>query len=453
MTRLLLIILLTWPAWANPWNETERELWSVWGDTPGARVIPQTMAVVEQFTDRAKRAPLQHLVDHLEENRGLKFRYFVPWHVKNREQLGVFFREQMDKYYPPSQARIDTEMLEHLGLVPKGFEIRSFLEELYTEQIAGAYDPIHRQFFVVDIRKSLTTQLLSGGQDPYEMLIYHELDHALGDQHFDLDKLQTQALKAQNTDRMMAASSLFEGDATLAMFDHQMRHSGQSLDEANLSLAEMADWMAAFPIPLPGMGSYTRAPLYFKKALIFPYYMGADMVVAGRRLGGWPMVNRMYDQLPQSTEQVLHPERYLYVNDPPVEIDLASLPEELEGWQALSREDTGGEFLVLIFLEQHRVPHRERAAEGWGGDRYKVYTQGEQSFFLWVLDWDSIPDAVEFWQAAQKGFGNAPGQWRSSRRKKRVVLAHALPAQLWPKVEALCYAAPARKSSGKVGIW
>ncbi|MCA9795804.1 MAG: hypothetical protein KC910_28550, partial [Candidatus Eremiobacteraeota bacterium] len=216
---LLLLCLLTGWAAADDWTQTRNRLWDEWKGVPGAELVPLGMSALETVAHDASRAPLEHLMVKLEANRGLEFEHFVPWHVKDREQLGVFFAKELEKYYPVEQSTLDEAMLEHLGLVKHGFEIRPFMQELYTEQIAGAYDPDSRQFFMVDMQQSLATKLLSGGTDPAEVLIYHELDHALGDQHFDLKKIQLEAVKAHNTDMSLAVSSLIEGEATLAMFD------------------------------------------------------------------------------------------------------------------------------------------------------------------------------------------------------------------------------------------
>ncbi|MGE0489595.1 MAG: hypothetical protein AB7S38_10320 [Vulcanimicrobiota bacterium] len=441
---VLLLLLLTGWARADDWSETRDRLWEEWKGVPGAELVPLGMTALETVAHDASRAPLEHLMVKLEANRGLAFEHFVPWHVKDREQLGVFFAKQLEIYYPVEQSTLDEAMLKHLGLVKPDFEIRPFMQELYTEQIAGAYDPDSRQFFMVDVKQSLATKLLSGGADPNEVLIYHELDHALGDQHFDLKKIQLEAVKAHNTDMSLAVSSLLEGEATLAMFDFQLGDDA-SVDGANLDMSRMADLVTKFPIPLPGMGNYTRAPLYFKRALIFPYYIGMGLVGRVRAMGGWPAVSLMYQDLPLSSEQVIHPEKYLEERDFPIQVKLAGLPAP-QGWKVLGHDDTGGEFLVRAFLEQHGV-EREVAATGWGGDRYRVWTRGEQSCFLWVTVWDTARDAVEFEQAARQAIGS---KWQLTRQKDRVILAHQLPAGSWPSLEKAALAAPAARMQRSV---
>jgi hypothetical protein len=37
-----------------------------------------------------------------------------------------------------------------------------------------------------------------------------------------------------------------------------------------------------------------------------------------------------------------------------------------------------------------------RAAEGWGGDNFTYYEQGNDYLFTWSIAWDSAADALEF---------------------------------------------------------
>ena len=385
------------------------------------------MGMFETLGQRAAEAPLRKLMKTLEETRGLKFKKFVPWHVKDRQELGVFFARQMELYYPDHQSQLDQGMLLHLGLVKPGFSIRGFMQELFTEQIAGAYDPDTKEFFAVDVRQDLFTKMLVG-EEAHLVLLFHELDHALGDQYYDLKKLQMEAVKAHNTDMAMARAAVFEGDATLVMFDFQMRGTGMNADDSATNMGDMVDWLVKFPIPLPGMGGYQKAPLYFKKSLIFPYYNGMDFVRELRRFGGWKTVNQAYSQLPNSTEQILHPEKYLltFAADPPVPVHLKKLPREVNGWKASQHDDTGGEFLVRIFLEQHEVPKMERRATGWGGDRYRLYQKGKESFLIWKLVFDTPSDAVDFYQGVK-----TLSDYQVSYRAKTVVVGHGVPAKLW----------------------
>jgi len=54
----------------------------------------------------------------------------------------------------------------------------------------------------------------------------------------------------------------------------------------------------------------TSTPRYFAESLKFPYSEGLTLVIDGYRRGGWKMVDRMDEDPPRSTREVLHPSEY-----------------------------------------------------------------------------------------------------------------------------------------------
>lgn len=401
--------------WVAPWTRA-------WNLAPPARPVLSAVPALRLAADRAIEAPLLRVIRPLERLRGLTFRHPVPWDVKKPAQVREFLREVLDRDYPRDKSDFDQRMLVALGLAPTGFEIRSFLEDLLTEQVQGAYDPIVRTFFIVPQGENWLTKALSaGGPSQTDIFTLHELDHALQDQHFDLKgKHEALAGGPRNTDREMGFQALVEGEATLVMMQYQ---AGDP--EAVMPMGWMVGTVADLPGIVPGMGEFSQAPLYFKRSLIMPYYVGMDLVNMVRVSGGWPAVNAMYEDPPQSTEQVLHPEKYLYMRDDPRPVTLR-LPQELEGWKSLG-EDTGGEFLVSVFLEEHGAPE---AAEGWGGDRLRLYGKGGESFVVWLIAWDTPQDAAEFERALRQ----ARGSWVSWRKGDRVALLAGAPPELLPRI-------------------
>jgi hypothetical protein len=67
-------------------------------------------------------------------------------------------------------------------------------------------------------------------------------------------------------------------------------------------------------------------------------------------------------------------------------------------------DDSGGEFLIRVFLEQHGVEAYAAAAEGWDGDRLRVYKHQKSGklAFVWAINWDAAADAKEFGSVAAK---------------------------------------------------
>lgn len=413
---LLLILLSPAQALVEPEVEGWQDLVAAARDVcqlPGTELLAEALDEVGGLSSEAMSAPLAGLMSELEERRGLKFKYFTPWHVKDRKELRAYLAEQLDKEMPPEKAEQATGVLRALQLVPDDFEVRAFLEKLLTSQVAGVYDPVVDQFFLVDTASevSVSDRLVKLAMqragismaDQISVVTIHELDHALGGQYFPLREMFAEDSRDWSTDRMMAAQALAEGDATFVMIDHQNKPpsseaGGSTYVQGADMMAKMVSMMAAFPIPLPGMGDFNEAPLYFQKSLMFPYFNGAELVSTLRhQTDDWSAVNAAYGMLPTTTEQILHPETYLYGMRRPVEPDFSRLPKTVGPWRFVA-DDTGGEFLLRVVLEQHGVRNFALAAEGWDGDRIRVYRhQSEDKLaFVWQIHWDSAAEAKEF---------------------------------------------------------
>jgi hypothetical protein len=140
------------------------------------------------------------------------------------------------------------------------------------------------------------------------------------------------------------------------------------------------------------------APPVIVHELEFPYLSGLNFVQTLYDQGQVDAVNNAWQNLPQSSEQILHPERYLSGDSPKV-VALAPLTDTLGvGWQQID-EDTLGEFYVREYLSlQLESDQVEEAATGWGGDRYAAYwNQDTQNVVMTMkLVWDNPTDADEF---------------------------------------------------------
>lgn len=382
-------------------------------ELPGSDILAEALGELGALGSAAMSAPMAPLMEELEQRRGLAFRYFTPWHVKSREQLRSWLNHQLQVEFPAAKVAKEEALLKALGLVERDFRVLPFLEDLLTSQVGGIYDPERDQFFLVDLesgrslsdraRDSLLTSAGLGSSDQSSVIIIHELDHALGGQHFDLRGLLAQA-RDWSLDRQMAAQALIEGDATFVMIDYQNRRpaaeaGAQTFVQGADMMSKLVQGMAVMPIPIPGLGEFGEAPLYFQGTLLFPYFYGAELVTTLRHSGAdWAAVNAAYRLLPRTTRQVLHPEDYLYsaLLPEPTTPDLRALPERLDDWQK-AVEETGGEFVLRLFLEQHGVPQASLAAQGWLGDRIRVYRRADGELaFVWAIAWEGPEERQEF---------------------------------------------------------
>ena len=292
--------------------------------------------------------------------------------------------------YPPEEASADNRAYAALGLLPQGTDLLALYLELLGEQVAGYFDPLTDEMVVLG----------AGGElDAVEEFTYaHETVHALQDAHLGLDAI-TEAQTDRNDDEATAITAFIEGDATVASLDYLA---------ANPQLAAGIAFggMPATPV-------LDEAPGTLVGWLVFPYAAGPEFVAALRAEGGWEAVDAAYRDLPRSTEQILHPEKYLAERDDPTPVSLPDLAPALGvGWELVD-EDTLGELTVALLLANLgpgegidpftgglALPEGARnAAAGWDGDRYALWGNGADEALVWRTTWDTEEDARAFSRA------------------------------------------------------
>jgi hypothetical protein len=263
----------------------------------------------------------------------------------------------------------------------------------------------------------------------------HELVHALQDQHFNLRRFEN--WPEGDSDAQLAAHALIEGDATLAMSQYVIKNPLRAL----AFLKSIAQAGAASE-------ELDKAPRSLRETLLFPYQEGMTWARAVHQYGGWSNVSKSFANLPQSTEQILHPEKY-FVHEAPVKVSLPDIRMSLgRGWRRIE-SDVNGEWSFYLIVDQFlkSSPDSKRAAAGWGGDRYAVYeNQRGQVVYISVSAWDTEKEAREFFAAyvkrsrlrypAAQALSDTAAGWSArtaegnvtiEMRGKRVVVIEGLP--------------------------
>ncbi len=373
-----------------------------------------TDAQLSELTDRMAR--------RMSVLRGLHLPGPVAKRVYTPAELRKLFLAKLDEDWPPEELGRWAEAYEALGLLPRGTDLRTVLAAVMTEQLVGAYDPDTKTMYLV---KGAPAMILP-------LVLVHELTHAAQDAHFNLEALPWD--QHDNDDLALAVQALLEGDATAVMFDHMAGRDTSTIAELDLLLSSGPE--------LLGSPQLALAPRAVRELLVFPYVAGFRMVSELRRRGGWERVNAAYRDLPLSTEQILHPEKYLDQRDPPQRVSLPEVPPGVVAG-AVIQENVLGEFGLRLLLEEFTTTEEAvQAAEGWDGDRFRVWRRGaagpggDRSWLIvLVTTWDSPTDAREFHQAYVHLVTNkyrreeeqptgVPGRrlWRSERGLVEVVL-------------------------------
>lgn len=347
--------------------------------------------------------------------------------AQSRPEIERMLMRKVDEQTTNEEMHATELTLRKFGLTPGSFEYRPFIIKLLTEQVAGYYDTSARRFHLAD-------WLELEGQKP---VMAHELTHALQDQHFNLRRFED--WPKGDSDAELATHALIEGDATLAMMLYMTKHPLIAL---------------AFARSISGAGvsseQFNQAPRALRETLLFPYLQGMEWASVLYARGGWSLVSKAFTRLPQSTEQILHAEKY-FSHEQPLKVALPNLANVLNGgsdrqtanskqstagrndrtagsarvgargnrarglpparrplptspWRLVD-SDVNGEWGYYLILDQflNSAEESKRAAAGWAGDRYALY-EGPvaDQVLVHVSTWDTADDAREFFEAYAK---------------------------------------------------
>lgn len=329
-------------------------------------------------------AALTQIVEReVSQMRGLEFKRPVALKLMTPEQLRARLLDKFEQEWPREEARGLALTLAAFDLLEPETDLYQLYLDLYTEQVAGLYDPETQELYVVSDASGVN---VSG-----RMTLAHELTHALQDQHFDLQQLgygKKQQSK-HDSEYLAGLQGLVEGDASLLQAQYMRRFAP-------------LDWLRfLWEYSRLDMSKFNRAPRAISAGLTFPYLQGSEFVKSLYASGGWSAVNAAFANPPQSTEQILHPGRYR-TGDQPRLVTLPPLTDTLgSGWQ-LASQDIMGEYYTRLHLEQHLRPITATlAAEGWGGDRYNTfyYEAQKATVLVWRIVWDDTAETREFAEA------------------------------------------------------
>lgn len=286
-------------------------------------------------------------LDIIERVTGLKFKSQIPVYIYTPEDLAEEMKDWGDGYQP--------------------------------ENVMGFYRPDTKTFYLVP--------KVAGNNRSFGLRV-HEATHALQDQHFDLIKLHE---AAKTSDANDATVALIEGHAVQVMID--------GLSDLSPHVAKIAEVREPTDKHNPNAWS-----------TVFYYAYGAKFVQhIIKNAEGYKGVHEAFGRVPASSEQILHPEKYLGEVDLPHKITpaldaiKAELPKE---WNAHD-VDSLGEWQTRLWLMSAKETYESaaEASEGWGGDlefTFKRSDKPEAWLKLWITSWDSEGEADEFVEALAK---------------------------------------------------
>jgi hypothetical protein len=325
--------------------------------------------------------------------RGLNPNRPVERQFLTTDELKTMLTQQFDEDSPPAYVAATSRLYKALGLIPADADLRTLTLDLLGGGVAGFYRNDQGKLYVV-------SKTGSPGA-PERFYFAHEFDHALQDQNTTVFKDQDGVL--DQSDRILARAAAYEGDATLLMTLWGIQ---------NLTPEDIQELLALGNDP-ETKALLARTPPILRTPLEFPYDTGATWVQGIYGDGGWPAVDAVYKRMPESTEQILHPEKYTAA-EAPVKVAIpADLATRLGSGWTVPLQDTLGELQTRIWLSDTGAAGANAAAAGWGGDRLAV-AEGPNGAWAVVMQtaWDTAKDAAEFETAAKTAVKEAGGAAR-----------------------------------------
>jgi len=310
----------------------------------------------------------------IQQTRELSFRSHVPVVLKTPDEVEQMVIADLRRDYTDEQLDADGRAGAMLGLFPPGMDLKAESVRLLKSQIAGFYDPHQKQMVLVEgaakvpigdrmLEFMLQRDLVN------DMLLAHELTHALQDQNFalqdNLDKLKN------NSDKEIALKSVAEGDATIAGFAYVAGRMDNSIaDTIDASMKDLPQTFAAQAKDTPeGLGY----------PLIFQYSQGVHFVREAYRRGGWKAVDALYSKPPLSSQQIIDPNLYFDHPTPPVEVEIDGYQKLLKDW-TFADADTFGElsFELVLRIGYGKDASEVALARKWAGDRIVILRRGSE---------------------------------------------------------------------------
>jgi hypothetical protein len=364
-------------------DEPEEERASGFERDEGTTTTETTEAEDDEATTTTEAAPesLDEAIAEIEafvaEERGLPFLREVTVTLLDDEafedRLFEDFEEDTDEIV------VSGQVLQAVGLVEPGTDMVEAVRSLLGGGVVGTYDPE-------------TDELLVRGAEisPYvRTVIAHELTHALDDQHFELDR---PALDDAPDESGYGFTALVEGNASRVEAAYRATFTAEEEDEA--SAEELA---------IGGDTDLFALPLALIESLYAPYLLGPILVDAILADGGQVRLDAAFATPPATSEALLDPATYLEGQT------ALPVPAPVADGAEIDRNVLGALGLGQVLGETGIVfgGGAGDATEGWGGDQYVAWVQGDQVCLRANIVGDTPDDTAEIADALDD-FAAAP---------------------------------------------
>jgi len=331
------------------------------------------------------RQEIDSILQELSSVTGFRIHKELPFELITRDQVNVYLKEQIRESVKPDDIAAQEATLKKFGFVPPDFDLKQNTIDLLTEQAAAFYDYHRRKLFISDWAT----------ENMRDVALIHELAHALADQNFSIRKFLGKG--SDNDESSLARQAVVEGQASWLMVEVAARRGGRSLADPatarELLQNAQADSDDGYPV-------FSKAPLYIRRTLLFPYEDGERFQQAVFLRDGEAGLTRVFRQPPVSSAQIIHPERYFAMTAP----SDPALPKPIKG----AKEWVTGSLSELeagILLEQYAgAPLAADLAPKLRGANYRLdqIKRDKRNMLVFASEWDTPEAATRFFEAYKK---------------------------------------------------
>jgi hypothetical protein len=340
---------------------------------------------------------VDEILEFASHDTDLPIKHKVKRRLTKRDEVESYVAKSMKDDKDAKRLERSAEVLKKFGLIPRDFDLETFLVAMLKEQVAGYYDV-----------KTKTVNLLNWlDAEQQKPVLAHELTHALQDQSFGIEKWMKgdsddkksdpSPKDIANDEESSARQAVIEGQAMVVLVDYTLAPTGQNALQAPQFLQALKQGMLAGTPDAPTFG---KAPIFLKEELTFPYRFGPDFTVALLKAGGREMAYAgVFRDPPRTTREIMEPQTYLRHEKLPA-LKLIDMNQDFKNYDAF---DIGamGEFDVDILVEQYAGANEATALyPAWrGGYYYAGKPKGNASAPIGVLyaaRWASPSKAAEF---------------------------------------------------------
>src|SRR6202166_489664 len=357
---------------------------------------------------------VDEILQFASDDTGLPIKHAVKRKLANRDEVQSYIEKNKKGDKDAQRLERSSAVLKKFGLLPRNFNLSTFLVTMLREQVAGYYDA-----------KTKSVNLLNWlDAEQQKPVLAHELTHALQDQSFGIEKFMKSPEGTEKTnpspadiasdEQSSARQAVVEGQAMVVLLDYSLAPTGKTLLDSPQIVDALKQGMLVGSADSP---AFRDAPIFLKEELTFPYRYGLDFTAALLKAGGKELAYAgAFKNPPKTTREIMEPETYL-THERLAPMKMIYLEKDFKAYDPF---DTGamGEVDVDVLVEQYAGRDAAGAIypEWRGGYYFAGRPKGDKSAPIGVLDvsrWSGAGKAGEFAAVYAKALTQRYQKWQA----------------------------------------